>query len=180
MLNFLSIQTIRRNNPLVQVLTHKMKFIKRILFAPCLFIAVSGCSQNKMDPYNKLTPQEERVLLKKATDAPFTGEYYQKTDKGIYICRRCNAPLYKSEDKFESHCGWPSFDDEIKGSVKRVNDADGHRTEIVCNNCGGHLGHVFLGEGFTSKETRHCVNTSSLRFIPADSLQSIPPVIHEK
>lgn len=157
-----------------------MKALKLYLFAPCFLIALSGCSQNNMDSYNKLTPQEERVLLHKATDAPFTGEYYKKNDKGIYICRRCNAPLYKSEDKFDSHCGWPSFDDEIPGAVKNVPDADGMRTEIICKNCGGHLGHVFTGEGFTDKDTRHCVNTSSIRFIPADSVKLAPAVIHVK
>lgn len=180
MLNLKLWKTKRDNKSLVFVLNTAMKNIKFILFAPCFLIALSGCSQNQMDPYNKLTPQEERVLLKKATDAPFTGEYYQKKDNGIYICRRCNAPLYNSADKFDSHCGWPSFDDEIKGAVKRINDADGQRTEIICNNCGGHLGHVFLGEGFTNKETRHCVNTSSIRFIPADSVSAAPAVIHSK
>ena len=122
--------------------------------------------------YNKLTPEEERVILNKGTDLPFTGNYYAMTDAGLYICRRCNAPLYRSDDKFEAHCGWPSFDDEIKGAVKRVADADGMRTEIICANCGGHLGHVFLGEGFTDKNTRHCVNTSSIRFIPAGPTKS--------
>jgi len=131
-------------------------------------------NSKKME-YNKLTPQEEKVLLFKATDRPFTGDYYLKKDAGTYVCRRCNAPLYKSADKFEAHCGWPSFDDEIKGSVKRIPDADGMRTEIVCSNCGGHLGHVFLGEGFTAKNTRHCVNTSSLKFIPAGA--PLPEVI---
>lgn len=131
-------------------------------------------NSRKME-YNKLTPQEEKVLLFKATDRPFTGDYYLKKDVGTYICRRCNAPLYRSADKFEAHCGWPSFDDEIKGSVKRIPDADGMRTEIVCSNCGGHLGHVFLGEGFTAKNTRHCVNTSSLKFIPAGT--PLPEVI---
>jgi methionine-R-sulfoxide reductase len=130
--------------------------------------------------YNKLTPEEERVIINKGTDHPFTGDYYTKKENGIYICRRCNAPLYKSEDKFDSHCGWPSFDDEIPGAVKRITDADGSRTEIICNNCGGHLGHVFLDEGFTDKETRHCVNTSSIRFIPADSVKNAPQVIHLK
>ncbi len=127
--------------------------------------------------YNELTPQEERVLINKATDRPFTGDYYEKKDEGIYICRRCNNRLYRSEDKFDSHCGWPSFDDEIEGAVKRIPDADGFRTEIICMNCGGHLGHVFLGEGFTDKDTRHCVNTSSLRFVPKSEINSLPEVI---
>jgi methionine-R-sulfoxide reductase len=127
--------------------------------------------------YNELTPQEERVLVYKATDRPFTGDYYNKKDQGLYICKRCNNPLYRSDDKFDSHCGWPSFDDEIEGAVKRVPDADGYRTEIICMNCGGHLGHVFLGEGFTKKETRHCVNTSSLRFVPKSEINNLPDVI---
>lgn len=127
--------------------------------------------------YNKLTAQEEQVILHKATDRPFTGEYTNKKDAGVYICRRCNAPLYNSKDKFDSHCGWPSFDDELEGAVKRVPDADGERVEIICNNCGGHLGHVFLNEGFTEKQTRHCVNTSSIKFVPSDSLENLPPVI---
>ncbi len=130
-----------------------------------------------MTKYNELTKQEERVILHKATDAPFTGEYYQKKDAGLYICRQCNAPLYESKDKFDSHCGWPSFDDEIKNAVIRVQDADGHRTEIICANCKGHLGHVFLNEGFTDKETRHCVNTSSIRFISSDAIKDAPAVI---
>jgi len=136
---------------------------------------LSIAQNSKKMEYNKLTPQEEKVLLFKATDRPFSGDYYLKKDVGTYVCRRCNAPLYKSADKFEAHCGWPSFDDEIKGSVKRIPDADGMRTEIVCSNCGGHLGHVFLGEGFTAKNTRHCVNTSSLKFVPAGA--PLPEVI---
>jgi methionine-R-sulfoxide reductase len=127
--------------------------------------------------YNELTPQEQRVILFKGTDRPFTGEYTDKKDKGLYICRQCNNPLYSSEDKFASHCGWPSFDDEIKGAVKRVPDADGMRVEIVCNNCQGHLGHVFEGEGFTEKNVRHCVNTTSLVFIPSSETDKIPAVI---
>ena len=121
---------------------------------------------NKME-YNKLTPEEERVIVHKGTEYPGTGELLNNKEKGTYTCKRCNNPLYLSDSKFESHCGWPSFDDEIKGAVKRIPDPDGMRTEIVCAKCGGHLGHVFLGEGFTAKNTRHCVNSVSMNFIPA-------------
>ena len=133
-----------------------------------LLISQTACTQtNKKMPYNKLSPEEQAVILHKATERPFTGEYVNTKEKGIYVCRQCNAELYRSEDKFESHCGWPSFDNEIPGAVKRIPDADGSRTEIVCANCGGHLGHVFLNEGFTSKNVRHCVNSVSMKFIPA-------------
>jgi methionine-R-sulfoxide reductase len=116
--------------------------------------------------FKPLTREEERVIVDKGTEMPFTGKYYAFWKKGTYVCKRCGAALYRSESKFEADCGWPSFDDEIPGAVKRSVDADGVRTEITCANCGAHLGHVFLGEGFTKKNTRHCVNSISMDFIP--------------
>ncbi|MDE1855493.1 MAG: methionine-R-sulfoxide reductase [Candidatus Micrarchaeota archaeon] len=124
----------------------------------------------KKQKWNKLTKEEEEVIVNKGTEAPFSGEYDQNFKKGTYVCRRCGAPLYKSDDKFDAHCGWPSFDQEIKGAVKRIPDHSFgmNRTEIECANCGAHLGHVFEGEMYTLKNVRHCVNSISLKFIPKE------------
>jgi len=157
--------------------------LKKLLFTLAGFLmlsSINACAQKQpkaatvpttttkkdMSNWNKLTKEEEAVIVNKGTEYPGTGDLLNNKDKGTYTCKRCNAPLYRSETKFESYCGWPSFDDEIAGAVKRIPDADGSRTEIVCAACGGHLGHVFLGEGFTAKDTRHCVNSVSMNFVP--------------
>jgi len=157
-----------------------------------IFLALSGvfamgalgsCSKQNADrtpPFRALSPDEERVIVHKETERPFTGKYLKFDEKGTYVCKRCGAPLYRAEDKFDAHCGWPSFDDEISGAVKRLPDADGERTEIVCANCRAHLGHVFTGEGLTPKDTRHCVNSISMEFVPAAASTTAAPAARVK
>ncbi len=138
----------------------------------------AGDSKVSEPKFNPLSEMEQWVILQKGTERPFTGEYTDNKAEGTYVCRRCNAALYESSSKFESECGWPSFDDEIKGAVERHIDADGYRVEIVCKNCGGHLGHVFEGEGFTDKNVRHCVNSVSMKFYKKG--EPLPEVIKAK
>jgi len=118
--------------------------------------------------YNALNADERYVIEHKGTERPFTGEYDDFYEEGCYICRKCNAELYRSVDKFDAHCGWPAFDKEVEGAVTRLPDPDGRRIEVECANCGGHLGHVFMGEGFTPTNARHCINSISMKFIPAE------------
>jgi peptide-methionine (R)-S-oxide reductase len=160
--------------------THKIMkhIVSKIMIIGGLFMlsALTACAKkdNKVLPkkttnsmeWNKLTKEEEDVIVRKGTEYPGTGKLLNNKEKGTYICKRCNAALYRSESKFESDCGWPSFDDEITGAVLRIADPDGMRTEIVCANCKAHLGHVFIGEGYTTKNTRNCVNSISMSFVP--------------
>lgn len=139
----------------------------KVMMIILMLISLSiGYSKEENMKYNELNEAEKRVIEDKGTEAPFTGEYWNHFKDGVYKCKRCGSVLYRSEDKFSSSCGWPSFDDEISGAVKHQVDADGRRTEIICANCGAHLGHVFSGEGFTDKNTRHCVNSISMVFEP--------------
>jgi len=146
-----------------------MKLLPAIIIL--IFLLESCQSQTeKTMKLNPLTPEEESVIIHKGTEAPFTGIYTDNKNTGTYLCKHCDTPLFNSSDKFESHCGWPSFDDQIEGAVKMLPDADGRRTEIVCANCGGHLGHVFQGEGFTEKNIRYCVNSISMNFVEEQSV----------
>jgi len=138
-----------------------------------------GSQSESPQSYNELTVDEARVILNKGTEYAGTGEYTDLDTEGLYLCRQCNTPLYTSKDKFHSNCGWPAFDDEIEGRVDHLPDADGERTEIVCNNCKGHLGHVFVGERLTTKNTRHCVNSISMRFIASGDEVPAPIVIEK-
>lgn len=143
---------------------------KYVFFILILIITTNCNNMAQNNNYKELSEEEKRVIIHKGTEAPFIGKYTDFEEEGTYVCKQCGSELYHSTDKFSSSCGWPSFDDEIPGAVKRIPDADGRRTEIVCANCDGHLGHVFLNEGLTEKNVRHCVNSISMDFIPATSI----------
>ncbi len=165
------------------MISFNLSFFKVCCFNFFVSIFIISCqaqtmqSMDKPNQYNTLNDFEKYVIIDKGTERPFTGEYVNTFDDGIYVCRQCNTPLYHSKDKFHTSCGWPSFDDEIDGAVTRTLDADGRRTEITCTNCGGHLGHVFEGEELTLKNIRHCVNSVSIKFIPASKEKNIDTAI---
>jgi peptide methionine sulfoxide reductase msrA/msrB len=138
------------------------------MVAAAFLVAVGAAAYREQSMNRQLTPEEQRVIVRKGTERPFTGKYYRHFEKGVYTCKRCGAELFETSSKFRSDCGWPSFDDQIRGRVKWQPDVDGMRTEILCANCGAHLGHIFLGEGYTEKNTRYCVNSISMDFIPAE------------
>ena len=140
-----------------------------IIFLAMILLINGGFMKYSSTSTTHLTAEEKYVIVNKGTEKPGTGQYLHNNRTGIYVCKRCGAKLYKSEDKFDAHCGWPAFDDEIPGAIKRIPDSDGKRTEIVCAKCNAHLGHVFIGEHLTAKNTRHCVNSISMRFIPTET-----------
>ncbi len=146
-------------------------FVAMIAVAAAAALTGGGNGDETMG-YRELTPEEEYVIVHSGTERPFTGEYNEHFQKGLYTCRRCGAPLFTSETKFRAHCGWPAFDDAVPGAVEELPDPDGMRTEIRCASCGGHLGHVFTGEGYTETDTRHCVNSVSMDFLPAERLET--------
>jgi peptide methionine sulfoxide reductase msrA/msrB len=151
---------------MIKIKTMRSRLILILILTTVILSMEQNIKSQERPPFNDLTAEESKVIINKATEYPFTGLYEKYEARGTYLCKQCGSALYRSEAKFDASCGWPSFDDEIDGAVKRVRDADGMRTEIVCASCGGHLGHVFTGEGFTPKNTRHCVNSISLDFVP--------------